>query len=200
MGFALGVGVGSVVSYIVLRNKFAQRLDREIQLIKEEKSKQKKVKKDKSNECNDGDNAKIAESSCDFTKEDKKQYEDYTKYYKSNDSTIIEQDEAPAPVINTQPPIVKKPYVITPEDFGSMGYEEISLTYYADGVLTEEGEPKKLSIKKTIGASNVKHFGEHADDALYVRNEDLRVDYEVLKDKRAYDEVFGQSNNTDGEE
>ena len=46
------------------------------------------------------------------------------------------------------------------------------------------------NVEDVIGFESLNHFGEYEDDSVYVRNERLRVDYEVLLDLRTYTEVL----------
>ena len=87
-----------------------------------------------------------------------------------------------------------KPHVISPEEFGGLtGYEEVSLSYYQDGTLTND-EDKPLSddwIKTNLGGRDIfTHFGEYEDDSVYVRNDNLRVDFEILREVRPYKEAL----------
>lgn len=83
------------------------------------------------------------------------------------------------------------PYVISPEEFGEKeDYETISLTYYADGVLTDDNDEKMEDYEETIGKDSLDHFGEYEDDSVFVRNDKLRCDFEILSDLRTYSEVL----------
>ena len=46
------------------------------------------------------------------------------------------------------------------------------------------------NVEDIIGDA-LSHFGEYEEDAVYVRNEQLRAEYEILKDLRTYAEVCG---------
>lgn len=82
-----------------------------------------------------------------------------------------------------------KPYVISPDDFGEFDYyNQISLTYYADGVLTE-GDDIIEDVDDVVGEDSLTHFGEYEDDAVHVRNDRLKCDYEILWDNRNYSDV-----------
>lgn len=87
---------------------------------------------------------------------------------------------------------VKEPYVIDPAEFGMLdGFETIGLTYFADDVLTDD-EYEALSadyISTHIGLDFAEHFGEYEEDSVYIRNEALATDYEILADNRAYAHV-----------
>ena len=44
-------------------------------------------------------------------------------------------------------------------------------------------------IEELIGKDSLNHFGEYEDDSVFVRNDRLRTDYEILADSRPYGEV-----------
>lgn len=84
-----------------------------------------------------------------------------------------------------------EPYVIPPEELGESGYEVESLTYYADGVLENDlGKVfDKADIESTVGEESLTHFGEYEDDSVFVRNDRLKTDYEILADVRRYADI-----------
>lgn len=85
---------------------------------------------------------------------------------------------------------VETPYVISPEEFGEFdGYEKISLTYYADDVLVDENDEIVDNVDAVVGEESLTHFGEYEDDSVFVRNDSLKSDYEILLDYRKYSEV-----------
>ena len=88
-----------------------------------------------------------------------------------------EEDDMPAP------------YVISPDDFGDLDYETTSLDYYADGILVDEsGEVvDEEEINDMIGDA-LEHFGEYEDDSVFVRDDILKIDYEILRDENPYPE------------
>lgn len=83
-----------------------------------------------------------------------------------------------------------RPCVIAPEELGECeDYEIINLTYYSDGVLTDDvGEPVE-DVDFCVGADFAEHFGEHEPDSVHVRNDERKIYYEILKDNRAYTDV-----------
>lgn len=87
--------------------------------------------------------------------------------------------------------MVKRPYVISPAEFGEIeNYERISLTYFSDGVLTDDGYEIIDDVDETVGEESLEHFGEYEDDSVFVRNDRTRCDYEILQDNRTYAEVL----------
>ena len=82
------------------------------------------------------------------------------------------------------------PYVITPDEFGEKdNYEQISLTYYIDGILADDFDEPIDDIDDVIGLTAVNHFGEYEPDSVFVRNDERKCDYEVLLDQREYSKI-----------
>ncbi len=83
-----------------------------------------------------------------------------------------------------------KPYVISPYDFGEIDdYSQIELTYYADGTLEDDEGHIITDIDELIGPDALNTFGEYEDDSVFVRNEYLRTDFQILKDYRRYEDA-----------
>ena len=90
----------------------------------------------------------------------------------------------------------REPYVISPYDFGELdGYNQIELTYYADGTLEDEDYNVVTDVEELIGPKALTSFGEYEDDAVFVRNERLETDFQILKDYRTYKQARNVSPN-----
>lgn len=87
--------------------------------------------------------------------------------------------------------VVEGPYVIPPEECGAGDNTTISLTYYSDGILADDEDEIIDDIENTVGSDFAKHFGNYEEDAVYIRNDRHRCDYEILRDNRAYAAVTG---------
>ena len=59
--------------------------------------------------------------------------------------------------------------------------DNVSLLYHVDGYLTNEQNVLVDDIENTVGFECLNTFGEYEDDAVYVRNDKLKTDYEILK-------------------
>lgn len=109
---------------------------------------------------------------------------EYTNY--SN----VENDKEGATTNVIKHKEIKEPYVISPAEFGSLDdYDTISLNYYADGVLADDMDEVIDDVDGTVGYDALTRFGEYEDDSVFVRNEDLKVDYEILLDLRMYSDI-----------
>ena len=86
--------------------------------------------------------------------------------------------------------MAEKPYVISPYDFGELdGYNQIELTYYADGTLEDDEGNIITDVDELVGQDSLFTFGEYEEDAVFVRNERLETDFQILKDYRTYEEA-----------
>lgn len=169
--FTLGAAAGSLLTWKLLEKKYKQIADEEIASVKEiykAKYENQHYEEDvESEKIDDIAGVKIAYY---------KQAADY-----SNDEAVIEVEQGEDRI---------EPYVITPEEYGDKeGYETRSLTFYADEILADENEDIINEPENMIGDA-LNHFGEYADFAVYVRDENNECDYEILK----HDETFADVN------
>lgn len=101
----------------------------------------------------------------------------YTNYTDANDNKNKEVEN------------VEKPYVIAPEEYGAIySYDQVSLLYFADGVLTDEMYEPIEDVEGTVGEDSLKTFGDFEEDTVFVRNDRLKIDYEILFDSRNYND------------
>lgn len=93
---------------------------------------------------------------------------------------------------STETEPINAPYVITPEEAGEDGYDLSSCTFYKDGVITDEnGKVMDVEeIKDLIGLDSLNHFGDYEPDAVHVRNEENKIDFEVLRVEVNYSDIF----------
>ena len=56
-------------------------------------------------------------------------------------------------------------------------------------VLVDDGGDKIEDVDDVVGMESLTNFGEFEDDSVFVRNDRLRCDYEILMDERTYSEA-----------
>ena len=61
-----------------------------------------------------------------------------------------------------------------------MDYDLVSLEYYADKVLVDEDDHPIQDVEYMVGEDSLEHFGEYEEDAVYVRNDLIKTDFEIL--------------------
>ena len=123
------------------------------------------------------------------TQRDISDYEARIKNSGYTDYTEFSRKEQPKPEVT-----YKKPYLIPPEELGGTegdeDYNVYGFTYYADGVLADDADMMVEDIENVVGLDFADYFGEYEDDAVHIRNERLRCDYEILRDLRKYSDVL----------
>jgi hypothetical protein len=88
------------------------------------------------------------------------------------------------------------PYIVSKDEYFAedQEYEQKTLTYYAgDGALTEQDDTliDPPEVDEMVGENNLPHFGHLSEDpnVLYVRNDVLEIDYELLLNGGKYSEI-----------
>lgn len=184
--FMAGCGIGSVVTWRAIEKRYQQIAQEEIDSVKEAlgyfkdsetevepKSKDEEDEDDENNQFNrDAESAR--EELAHICKEQGYDYNGISK--KEGEEEMGEN----------------KPYVITPSEFDENGYKTKTLFYYNDDVVTDERGKvlSEKSIEKLIGKESLTTFGQYESDSVFVRNDDLKTDYEILADERNYHEMF----------
>lgn len=162
--FLAGAAIGSIATWAITKTKFERILDEELDAMEEYYSRKLGEKEEESWE----------ESPMD---ENRSEYEEIVKsegYTNEEGGHVMES----------------KPYVISPEEYGEAdGYDAVSLNYFADGVITDDWNEPLEDVENTVGLDIESHFGEYEDDCVFVRNDVLKIDYEILRDLRNFSEL-----------
>ena len=181
MTFVLGVAVGSVVTWKYVEKKYEKIAQDEIDSVKEVFSKREAEFTEDTEARIKVDNAKEKPSVIEYAARLREQ--GYTNYSDMADEKPEEMKEAPM--------TVDQPYVIAPEEFGELDdYETIGLIYYADQILADDNDVIVDDIEDVVGFDSLNSFGEYEDDSVFVRNDRLKCDYEILLDQRKYSDVI----------
>ena len=197
--FTIGAAIGSLVTWKVVESKYNRIAQEEIDSVKKEYGRLKDLMRKEIDACRRVTNANQDDypddDERDFTDQDKEMIDYYkisSKYRRSNgdekeDNEKTEEGEKGRE--EEEAPYINGPYVISPDDFGSVpGYNAQSLDYFADGVLADSWGVE-LNLDETIGEDAIDHFGEYVDDVVYVRNDRTELEYEVTRDPRTYAEA-----------
>lgn len=185
--FVAGAGVGAGVTYVILNKKYERIIQEEVDSVKKTfvdyivdkdiKSSDEQVERDWS-EYEDLDVEEYDPSESDVNT-----YTELVSNYSGEEGGITT--------------IKTRPYVISPYDFKEIQeYNDANLTYYADGTVELDSDQTVLTeqeVEEWIGRDSLYTFGEYEDDAVHVRNEYMYMDFEIMKDERTYEEVYGRS-------
>lgn len=192
--FATGVAIGSVVTWKIFKTRYEQIAQEEINSVKEVFSKREDdLKWDHSGEpISKVEKTEETENGIKFSVSmDKPNLQEYAAKLQEERYFNYSNPSEPKKEEKTK---MEKPYVIPPEEFGEAdGYDTISLTYYIDGYLADDELEIVEDLDDVVGLESLNHFGEYEDDSVFVRNDRLMADYEILLDQRNYLDIINKS-------
>lgn len=199
--FVTGLVIGSVVTYVVVKDKFEKIAQEEIDSVKEVFGRRVEKEADKKVE-------KIAKKEVEKIRKEYNEYDNltknYTSYSKNKTEESIEDVEYEEVCENDEDGVeldeierasdYDRPYIIEPQEFGALdGYSLITLYHYSDNVLADDCDELVEDIDDVVGEDYASHFGEYEDNCVYVRNDRLKADYEICRDLRKYSDVAWRS-------
>lgn len=185
VAFIFGAAVGSVASWALTKRKYERVANEEI-----DEMRTYYTERFESNKEELAEKEPDVEDSIIHIEELKEEYSDMVDMfgYVKNEEKGGESDMS-----------TDGPYVISPDEFDEKdGYKIRSFTFYEDGVLEDEDGKivSNKNIEKLIGIKSLGCFGEYEDDSVFVRNDKLKTDFEILKDVRKYSEVYHQDSHS----
>ena len=198
--FVLGAAAGSLATWKLIEKKYKDIAQEEIDSVKDTFSKMKKNEyPDKLEDYPDFEEFDDSDDSDDVEEEPKPEQKidrnnkpdivEYAKILSETGYTNYAERQDKKEKKGVEPVEDERPYVISPDEFGEKdGYENVTLTYYADGVLTDYFDNVISNVDEVVGFDSLDHFGEYEDDVVFVRNEKMETDYEILRDLRDFNE------------
>lgn len=155
----VGLTIGSAASYQYTKKKYEQIAQEEIDSVKKSFSKKEDEPVTKIAEVDNTNNSRQAK--------EKPSVAEYAARLQdegyTNYSNVTNEKESLKEVATP----MEKPYIIVPEAFGELDDD----------------------VDDTVGLDSLNHFGEYEEDSIFVRNDRLKCDYEILMDQRKYSDV-----------
>jgi hypothetical protein len=175
--FIMGAAVGSAVTFKLVKTKYEQLAEEEINSVREFYAKKEPEKTEEK---------PVVIPNTRWTT-DKPNLFEYAKTIKeSGYVTTDNHEEEKGGEDNIRSDI---PYVITPDEYGENDdYEAASFHYYEDGVLADEWGDVVFNYEELIGSDTLESFDEDWND-VYVRNDLLKTDYEIIRTIGTYAEL-----------
>lgn len=227
--FTVGAGVGGLVTNQILKNKYSEMAENEIDEVrtyyrekmrevedKAYKEARKMVELLEENESTEKKDDNVEEdeeeTKKDFNKrrkETKRERVDYAAMFKEQSKPGSDPAESEHPEDDDEDEDLQIfteaesennlkqriaddiPYIITQEEFSNemLFYDKSTITYYSvDDVLVDENEEMISDVDSTVGDTALTSFGEGSNDPdiVYVRNEKISTDFEVIRVFKSY--------------
>lgn len=188
LGAGIGLGVLGTRSYFEMRE--SERADREIESMKMAIRTTERMNNDGDKSMrNDISKKKVVVS--DMVKKIDESMEMQRKYHTFSSEVALKEHPREEDIV--------KPYFIDIDDFDepTLGYAKKELQYYMDdGTLVDESENMDeegqiVSIIDTVGVANLESFENSLESCCYIRNEQLKEDYEISKVFGSFRELLG---------
>ena len=102
----------------------------------------------------------------------------------------IEPADPPLGPANTDAD-TKEPYILNrpPHEDDEPFYTVITVMYYMDGTYADT-HGREMEIEEYIGRKMMEYIEKSKDDEIFIRNDELELDFDIVKDARTYDEVM----------
>lgn len=198
--FALFAGCGGFAAgYLVAKKKYIKMCDAEVDSVKTKleeyyKNPKKFEKKEEPVKVNETEKVVFANGpSCDSINSNMDiPFTDYTKRYTTSGASSKAQTNVE--VYDTKNEAIDNAkidgiYVITPEEFNLSTERCETLFYFADGVLADDDNNEIRLVNMTVGSGTLERFKKYNVDVVYVRNTNLKVDYEICLDERNFADI-----------
>ena len=188
--FAAGAAIGSAVTWRVLKTRYDRIIAEEIESVKEAFA--------------DVDTG-VCEETVETATDDESDQAERPRQIDWDDLEDLDEEEEEYDPVRTEyfnitknytnekggvATMTNEPKIISPYDFGELdGYHQIELTYYADGTLEDDEYNIVDDADELLGPDALNSFGEYEEDAVFVRNDRLQTDFQILRDYRTYEEA-----------
>jgi hypothetical protein len=175
IGAALGSAGGIAGTYIYLKDKFEKQLNEEVVALKAHY-----IERDRQLAKKNEEQKKELEEKI-YSADEVRDWMDYTKMYNAEPVTVKLENE----VIDAEDDYSAAAEIISNVDFDDPDYDnyrKISGDYFEDGAVYETLSGEELDGFELIAGDEWKGaFGEYTPNVVYVRNHDLKTDYEIIE-------------------
>lgn len=185
LSFLIGGSAGACIGFLIGKHKYEAKADNEIAKIRNlylDHFTQKNNENDPEKEISSSNETPEAEA---VIKTEKDAIE-YSKKYRSDNFEAENVKDVSTLEINNDK--YKHIIIISPDEFHTSEYECKTLWYYADKVLADEDNNVIHVPEEVIGDEALSSFGRYEDDCVYVRDDRLKVDYEIIYSQLTFEE------------
>ena len=195
--FAAGASGGSVATWKFVEEKYKRIADEEIESVKEhlrvkmedfpDKGVEEDVDEAETEKLETEESKPKAISTTSIKEIKKANYVDYSAI--SHGLGYLSEPKED----NTEKQPGTSPYIIDQNDFGMIeDYSVDSMLYHEDDYLTDENNVLIDNIENSVGYECLNEFKESNTDVVYVRNDETKTDYEILKVDTNYKDLVDQ--------
>lgn len=177
--FVAGVATGSVVTHFAEKKRMQDDADRQIEDMRkyvEDKLRPYKVAEKMDKKAEEFEERTAADIIAEKVPE-------FTNYVQFSDSEEVERDILAKKAAQEHPKDdSKEPYIITEDQFTDPipHYDKITLNYYPDQNELIDDMADSSEDLEVVGRENLDILAESGEEVMYVRNDRISIDYEVV--------------------
>lgn len=193
--FTAGGLIGAGVAWFFTKKYYRERTEKEIESVKEAYDRLKEDIQKRADAAKSKPDLSVYMEA--LKKSEEKAATSAPINYSGFTSGIEEPDE-PEPIeyVPTARPIDKevdhsKPYLLDrmPYPNEKPYHSLITVIYYADGTYADQ-HGTEVEVEDYIGTDMMGYIEETSKDEIFIRNEELELDVDIIKDNRTYDDVM----------
>ena len=195
--FVAGTAIGAVSAWFFTKRYYQKKADAEIESVKQSFKKLQEDAQKRANAAKNKPDLSVYMEALNKSEENHESeapkvinYSGFTETPESEDDEVIDRKELlPKPI---EPNVDRtKPYLINrlPYADEDPDYTQITVVYYADGTYADP-HGKEMEIEDYIGVNMMGYVEETDKEEVFIRNEELGVDIDIVKDARTYDEIM----------
>lgn len=192
--FVVGFGLGAVAAKMVLKREYEELVQEEVESLRETAARRKGLRKESSPSKVSNKNGEALidgfENGIKVSPKAKDHYKRMTEQYAGE--TDLEHIRDRHNVTHHDGRADCTPYAISLEEFSEeMDHFEKSTIYYydEDDTLADEQEEMIQDVLAIIGPAVLDHLQQAKSDVVYVRNEKMQIDYEIIVLDKSYAET-----------
>lgn len=207
ISFLVGGAIGTGLTYYFSHKHFESRRDKEVSALKEfyEKKETKKSEETKchtitESETDSYESDSITEVDDNDTSDEAQIIRDAARFLE--EANIAADETAEKRKRNSKKAPKKKPYLITPEAYNGDDdtqyrddYKHLTLDYYEGDDIVCESTTNEIfnNTGRWLGYVWKNHFGDedlgYDNMSVFIRNDETKVDYEIVRDSGYYSEA-----------
>lgn len=193
--FTAGGLIGAGVAWFLTKKYYRERTEKEIESVKEAYDRLKEDIQKRADAAKSKPDLSVYMEA--LKKSEEKAATPAPVNYSGFTSGTEEPDE-PEPIeyVSTARPIDKevdhsKPYLLDrmPYPNEKPYHSLITVIYYADGTYADQ-HGTEVEVEDYIGTDMMGYIEETSKDEIFIRNEELELDVDIIKDNRTYDDVM----------
>lgn len=186
-----GLGIGFGAGFIFAKKKYEKKCAEEIEFMRNTFKKKEEEGETATEKLNSIKNY-ISEHYSTATVKDVVEQGGELEFVRREEDFEQEQAESEAP---EEGEIRKSPYAISNTEYfegKDLGIGKRALIYYAGNDTLIDEETEEVQDLDQIGEENLQYFNKYEDLRLFVRNEALGEDYEVIFEEGSYNPNDGE--------